>query len=331
MPIDLKQFESAVRGIRAPRTAASYVRIAAAFLATVDADFEPARSQVERFLERSAFDGYRRAPSTRNQELAALRALAGFAQREGIWQHDPTLGIEFAKVPMRNAVFLTAPELRRLFVAAGKAHTPNERARNIALLALMSQAGLRVHEVVGLNLTQIDLQQETIIGIRGKGGTEADIPVSPEVVVIISRWLERRPLIARLSETALFVSRLGSRISTRSVERAVETLRKAAGISKPASCHTLRHSMATLSLELGADVVTISEILRHHSIATTQRYLHCLDGRRRDTVRRLASTIPTEVLQGLPEPASSSPGSENGFENPIDVHGVFGDVWDDAA
>ena len=145
---------------------------------------------------------------------------------------------------------------------------------------------------------------------------------------MLSLWIEQRAAIAHAREEALFVSRLGRRISVRSVERVIASLRGKAGIEKPGSCHSLRHSMATLSLELGTDIGTISEILRHSSVAITQRYIHCFDGRRRDAVRRLARTIPTEVLSGSGLPANDGaiPPSRHP-QKPIDVQGV----WDDAA
>lgn len=315
-----------MRGGRAPRTATSYVRIAAAFLATIES--EPTLRDIEVFLERKSRNRERRSPATRNQELAALRALSVFAQREGTWAKDPTFGIEFASVPLHEAVFFTAQELRRLFVAADQQRSQRERSRDVALLALLSQAGLRVHEVVGLDLEQVDIAQETLVGIHGKGGTIADIPVSPEVTVMLTRWVRQRATIAHGTERALFVSRLGRRISVRSVERLIAKLRDRAGIAKRGSCHSLRHSMATISLELGTDIGTISEILRHSSVQITQRYIHCLSARRRDAVRRLASTIPRSVVAGSEPSASGSPiDRTNDPQNDIDVQGV----WDDVA
>jgi site-specific recombinase XerD len=195
-------------------------------------------------------------------------------------------------------------ELSRLFVAASAERLPAMRARGIALLAILSQAGLRVHEAVGLNVSQIDIGQELLVAVRGKGGTCANVPVSAEVAYALARWLSMRAVVAHASEEAFFVSRLGRRLSIRSAERLVQRLRERAGITKGASCHSLRHSTATLSLELGTDLATIAELLRHSSIVTTQRYLHNLDGRRREAVRRLAKSIPRSVLQGLPGPTT---------------------------
>jgi integrase/recombinase XerC len=218
-------------------------------------------------------------------------------------------------------------ELHRLFIAAVEEPLPAMRARNVALLAMLSQAGLRVHEAVALNVEQADVTQEILVAVRGKGGTCTNIPLSPEVSVILARWLSLRVGIARFSEESLFVSRLGRRLSIRSVERLVEKLRRRAGITKAASCHALRHSTATLSLELGTDLATISEYLRHASIVTTQRYLHNLDGRLREAARRLARTIPRSVLTE-PAPPNTKPVRVVDFrKNQIDDQYD----WDDAA
>lgn len=320
--VDLAQFEAAIRGVRAPRTATSYVRIAAAFLSTIES--EPSSRDIEVFLERKSRTGLRRSPATRNQELAALRALSLFAQREGNWTKDPTFGIEFARVPIHEAVFFTSQELRRLFHAADQQRSQRDCSRDTALLALLSQAGLRVHEVVGLDLEQVDIPQETLVGIHGKGGTIADIPMSPEVTVMLARWIRQRVSIAHGTERALFVSRLGRRISVRSIERLIAKLRDGAGIAKRGSCHSLRHSMATISLELGTDIGTISEILRHSSVQITQRYIHCLSARRRDAVRRLASTIPRSIVTGsAPSAGGSIANKTSDPQNDIDVQGVL--------
>jgi integrase len=180
----------------------------------------------------------------------------------------------------------------------------------------MSQAGLRVHEAVGLNLTQVDLHQEMLIGVRGKGGTCVTIPLSPESTIVISRWISVRESLAHGDERALFVSRLGTRCSVRAIERMVNELRRKAGIEKEACCHALRHSTATLSLEVGCDLATIGELLRHNSIETTKRYLHNLDHRRRDAVRRLAVTIPRSVIAAA-GPSVREPITPSGYPQKV--------------
>lgn len=316
MPIDLQRLSDSLRGSRATRTAVTYDSIARRFLAFLGSQTEPSLRDVEIFLARPSKSGSRRAASTRNQELAALRSLARFALRESCWSTDPTIGVEFVRVPKQDATYYTMSELSRLFLAATGDKNPTLRARNVALLAVMSQAGLRVHEAVGLDLTQIDLHQEMLIGVRGKGGTCVTIPLSPESTIVISRWITTRKSLAHGDETALFVSRLGTRCSVRTIERMVNELRRKAGIEKAACCHALRHSTATLSLEVGCDLATIGELLRHNSIETTKRYLHNLDHRRRDAVRRLAVTIPRSVI-AAPEPLVREPIALSGYPQKV--------------
>lgn len=313
MPIDIQQFDDSVRGLRCPRTALAYRRIAETFLRSVQGTVSPRRPDVERFLARRSQTGFPRAPSTRNQELAALRALARHAVRNGQWLLDPTGGIPFAREPERDAPYFTAEELRRLFIVAAEEANPAVRARDLSILAVLSQAGLRVHEAVNLDVDQVDLEQESLVAVAGKGGTRSTIPISPETATLLGRWIAQRSTLAKDNEAGLFVSRWGTRMSIRSVERVVERLRRIARIDKAASCHALRHSTATLSLELGTDLATLAELLRHSSIKVTQRYLHNLDGRRREAVRSLARTIPRSVL-GISEISTQRPISPISFD-----------------
>lgn len=317
MPIDLQQFSDQLHRTRAKRTAETYINVAKRFLSFVG-DNSPNGRDIEAFLTHPSSTMRRRAPSTRNQELAALRSFARFALRESVWSVDPTIGIEFVRIPKRDATYYTMNELSRLFVAAMDDEDLVLRSRNLALLAVMSQAGLRVHEVVGLNLAQVDLEQEMLIGVLGKGGTCATIPLSVESTIILARWMDTRDRLANSDESALFVSRRGSRCSVRTVERMVHVLRTKAGIVKAGCCHTFRHSTGTLSLEIGCDLATIGELLRHSSLETTKRYLHNLDHRRRDAVRRLAVTIPRAVI-GTLGPSAREPQQTSGYpQNPVD-------------
>lgn len=318
MSIELQRLSEQLQGMRAKRTADTYLSIAKRFLVFIGNGVEPSQCDVESFLARPSGAKHRRAPSTRNQELAALRFLARFALRESVWLVDPTIGVEFVRIPRQDASYYTMSELSRLFLAAKQDQNPVLRTRNVALLAVMSQAGLRVHEVVRLDLIQVDLTQEMLIGVRGKGGTCTTIPLSPESTVVLARWIDARIGLARSDESALFVSRRGTRCSVRTVERMVHQLRQRSGIAKPGCCHTLRHSTGTLALEIGCDLATIGELLRHRSIETTKRYLHNLDHRRREVVRRLAITIPREVIGTFGPSVREPPQSSAYPQNPVD-------------
>jgi site-specific recombinase XerC len=301
MSTNLQRFLEHLRGTRAPRTVGSYWRIVHAFAAFIgNIESQPSQYDVERFLARPLKCGRARSAATRNQELAAIMAFATFLRKTGDWGSDPTKDIDFAKEPNRDPVFLMAGELRRLFEIAGNEADTTIRARDLAIIAVLSQAGLRVHELVSINVEQVDLDTNTLLAVSGKGGTCAELPLSIETALLLRAWLAERSSMAMESESALFVSRRGWRMSIRCVERTIERLRRKMGSQKQFSPHSLRHTMATLELYFGSDLATVGELLRHASLDTTRRYVHLLDERRRDAVTRLAKTIPLSVLPAIP-------------------------------
>ncbi len=189
----LDEFARNLRGTRSPRTASAYERTARAFLAFLGKHQEcPTENNVEQFLIRPTTLGQQRAASTRNHELASIRALAKFLKKQDIWPNDPTEGIPFAKESRKDPTFLLQAELGRLFEAAAKDEDATRRARNLAIVALLSQLGLRVHELVALNIAQVDIPSRTLLGVRGKGDTRIDLPLSEEVASIFAHWLKAR-------------------------------------------------------------------------------------------------------------------------------------------
>ncbi len=166
----------------------------------------------------------------------------------------------------------------------------------LAMLALLSQGGLRVHELVALDVRQVDAPSATLVGVAGKGGTIVDVPLNSETLALLADWLGERASVASEREPALFVSSRGRRMSIRSVQRRVENLRVAVGTAKHVTPHTFRHTAATLALTLGCDLATVGDMLRHADLNTTRRYVHLVDERRREAVRRLGGLIPRDVL-----------------------------------
>lgn len=291
---------------RSPRTAATYSAITEAFFAYVETNSaarSPTRADVEAFLARPRKDGGRRSAAGRNQELAALRAFGKFAMRELGWPSLPTDGVPFLREPPRDPAVLTAPELRQIFTAAAEEPSAWRRSRNLALVAILSQAGLRVHEVVALDLAQVDIPSATLVAVLGKGGTVHDLPLNAASLALVLEYITRRAEHAPANQPALFVSREG-RLSVRAVQSIVAGLRKRVGSAKKISPHTFRHSAATLALTMGSDLSTVAELLRHSDLNTTRRYLHLVDERRREAVRRLAAAIPPELVPGPALPAS---------------------------
>ncbi len=308
MPATVPAFEQHLAAShRAPRTIQTYTAVIASLTHTLTASNvltdPPTRHDIEVFLARPRLDGEPRSAAARNQELAALKVFTRFAQREGEWATDPTAGIAFCREPPHDPAVLTAPELAALFRVAASKSRPRERARNLALLAVLSQAGLRVHELVGLDVAQVDLGTGTLVAVKGKGNTVHDIPLNTPAVALLTAWLTEREARARTGVTALFVSDRGTRLAIRTVERLVETLRAKMGTPKHVTPHTLRHSFATLQLLGGTDLATVAETLRHTDLNVTRRYLHLIDTRRRESVRRLAITVPVDVLPTAPTPS----------------------------
>ncbi|TAK27018.1 MAG: hypothetical protein EPO40_18755 [Myxococcaceae bacterium] len=279
----------------APRTAKTYGAILTTLFSFRGAEPEPlTMTDVESFLARSRRDGSRRAASARNLDLAAIRSFVAFARRHLGWMTDPTEGIPFVREAPQDPAVLSAAELGKFFeVTAGSSRAP-VRSRNLALVAVLSQIGLRVHEAVGLNLQQVDLEGATLVAVRGKGGTVHDLPLNRPAVTLLRAWIDERD--ERSPETALFLSARGTRLSIRAVESMIARIRKEMGSAKHITPHTMRHTAATLTLSLGTDLSTVAELLRHSDINTTRRYLHLVDTRRREAVRRLEGTVPSSLL-----------------------------------
>ncbi|MBK6533696.1 MAG: tyrosine-type recombinase/integrase [Deltaproteobacteria bacterium] len=165
----------------------------------------------------------------------------------------------------------------------------------------------------------MDLAGATLLRLKGKGGSIRELPLNAPAVALLRAWIEERPKHAEDGERALFVSARRTRVSIRTVERIVQTLRETMGSPKKITPHTLRHSFTTQGIEAGAPLSSVSEMLGHASIATTQWYIHLSDTHRREAVRRIEGTVPTSILPrppienaakvSLPRPPEAPPSS----------------------
>jgi site-specific recombinase XerD len=203
----------------------------------------------------------RLAPSTLSRKLAAVRSFLRFAL-------GPARVPDTSFAPRRSR---RLPETLKHGEVDELLHGLEGRGplalRNRALIELVYSAGLRSAEVVGLDLGDVDFEQE-LVRVRGKGGKERNVPLGEEAAHWLARYLHSaRPELARGAENALFLSVRGRRLDT-------STLRRL--LPHP---HRLRHAFATHLLEGGADLRTIQELLGHSSLSTTQVYSH-VDGRR---------------------------------------------------
>jgi site-specific recombinase XerD len=201
------------------------------------------------------------APATIARNLAAVRSFLRFTL-------GPTRVPDASLGPRRPQRLPESPKREEIESIVDALHGDGPLAlRNHALVELVYSAGLRSAEAIGLDLADVDFEQE-LVRVRGKGGKERVVPLGEEAAHVVARYLrEARPELARGANDALFLSARGRRLDT-------STLRRL--LPHP---HRLRHSFATHLLEGGADLRTIQELLGHSSLSTTQIYSH-VDARR---------------------------------------------------
>ena len=179
-----------------------------------------------------------------------------------------------SRKPRRLPIYLTETERDLILEAAldsAPRGVPDGALRNAAVIAVGVYCGLRVSEISFLDLGDVDLQGLTVRVRHGKGDKAREIPLNPWAAQFVSAWVSARPDVAT---PALFVSRNGDRLASRTIRTVVGSLAKIAGISKPISPHKLRHTFATMLLNRGADIRVVQELLGHASIATTETYTH---------------------------------------------------------
>ena len=158
--------------------------------------------------------------------------------------------------------------------------------RDRAILETLYSAGLRVSELTGLNVTDLDLDQGTAT-VRGKGRRERLALLGPQAQQALQAWaIRRETLVAGRTQEAVFLNKNGSRLSSRSVGRLLEKYLAQAGLDPRTSPHTLRHSFATHMLDRGADIRSVQELLGHRSLSTTQIYTHVTPHRLQDSYQK---------------------------------------------
>ena len=212
--------------------------------------------------------------TTRARKVASSKSLFNFLVDEGIVTRDPTENISSPRIGRSLPDTLSADEVDSLLVSASKQET-SDGMRDQAMFEILYASGLRVTELVSLNIADLDLEQGTVRCL-GKGSKERLIPVHSGAVAILRRYIdEARPsFIKNTTERALFMNRRGQRLSRQGFWLILKAQSKRAGITKKITPHTLRHSFATHLLQGGAPLRHVQELLGHSSITTTQVYTH---------------------------------------------------------
>lgn len=227
------------------------------------------KTDVRRFLAAQFRDGLK--ATTVARRMSALKAFFKFLIRRGHLEVDPSETLRAPKAPKRSPRFLSAEDTERL-LSVSEGHTPIA-LRDRAILEMSYGAGLRVSEVCGINLADLDLKSVTV-RIRGKGNKERIVPIGRMAIVSLEAWLTVRSEVGDGGHaSAVFRNWKGGRLSTRSVQRLVAKGR-ALCIQGGATPHWLRHACATHMLSSGADLRAIQELLGHSSLSTTQKYTH---------------------------------------------------------
>ncbi len=214
------------------------------------------------------------------RELSAIKAFCRFLNERGALRADPSLNVQTPNLSKRLPSVLTHEEVETLLHAPDTTTTGGKR--DAALLEVMYATGLRASELVGLRLADVDLTGGHLKA-RGKGGKERFIPLGELAVLQLDDYLaSSRPHLLKHHQTSdLFLNRSGRAMSRQSVWKLVKKYVLWAGIDKPISPHTLRHSFATHLLEGGADLRSLQLLLGHADIATTQIYTHIVQQRLR--------------------------------------------------
>ena len=212
--------------------------------------------------------------TTRARKVASSKSLFGFLLDEGIVSQDPTENLSSPRIGRSLPDTLSVEEVDDLLSSSSQQET-SDSMRDRAMFELIYACGLRVTELVSLNLEDLDLEQSNVRCL-GKGGKERLIPVHASAVSVLRRYIdEARPeLVKKASERSLFLNRRGQRLSRQGFWLILKAHAKRAGIDKKITPHTLRHSFATHLLQGGAPLRHVQELLGHSSITTTQVYTH---------------------------------------------------------
>ncbi|MCG2678278.1 tyrosine recombinase XerC, partial [bacterium] len=210
--------------------------------------------------------------TTMARKLATLRSFFRFLCREEDLEINPALGTRTPKIAKRLPKFLALSEIFTLL------ESPDEKSilglRDRAILELLYATGMRVSELVGLNVNNVDLLGG-VAKVWGKGRKERLVPFGREATQSLYKYLKRRETLhPGEGEKGLFLNKSGARISARSIRRLLDKYVKKASLSQKISPHTLRHSFATHLLDAGADLRSVQELLGHTSLSTTQVYTH---------------------------------------------------------
>ncbi len=262
-----------------PNTVSSYLRDLRDFTSFTG----PGKDITE--IEQKDVRAYVYSLNTRNKsssvarKMSALRSFFKFLIRDKIITTDPLVGISMPRKAKYIPVFLTVDEVFTLLETPGEGDA--FALRDKAILEILYSTGMRVAELVALDMNTLDFDT-AMIKVTGKGHRQRLVPMGRPAIVALEKYLAQRELLIRqaiqsgkqMEIDAVFLNGRGGRLTARSVERLVKMYGRRAGITARVTPHALRHSFATHLLEMGADLRSVQELLGHASLSTTQKYTH---------------------------------------------------------
>jgi integrase/recombinase XerC len=256
-----------------PHTVAAYEHDLRALLAFLEREQVASFEALDSFgVRRFAAESHRKGLSARSvaRRLSAVRTFLNFLIETGVLKSNPGVHVQAPKAPRRLPATLDADQVASLLAISGD---DPETVRDRAILELFYSSGLRLAELVGLNLGSVDLADRTV-RVLGKGSKTRVVPVGKKALAALHDWQAVRAELARAGEPALFVGVRGSRISPRTVQKRVNEWARRQGAPTGVHPHMLRHSFATHLLESSRNLRAVQELLGHASLSTTQVYTH---------------------------------------------------------
>jgi integrase/recombinase XerC len=256
-----------------PHTISAYQRDLNALLGFCEREQVSSLAALESYhVRRFAAESHRRGLGARSvaRRLSAVRTFLHYLVEIGVVKANAGVHVQAPKPPKHLPSTLDADQVASLLAISGD--EPLD-IRDRAILELFYSSGLRLAELVSLNLGDVDAA-DRMVRVVGKGAKERVVPVGKKALAALHDWLAVRPELARHGETAMFVSRNGDRISHRSVQARVNHWAKMQAVPTGVHPHMLRHSFATHVLESSKNLRAVQEMLGHASLSTTQIYTH---------------------------------------------------------
>jgi integrase/recombinase XerC len=249
---------------------------------------EITEKDVLNFLE-TGKKGKKASPAHRNRRLSAIQMFFQYCQKENLIKSNPASAIDHIRINYQEPDFLTFEDYQKFINHIEQKSIPDfYKIRDVAIIAVLYNTGLRLHELVGLDIESIDFERKEFRNIKRKGGRRVNLVVNGEVLKRIKIWLtyrKKQPL--GTGDPALFLSHQNQRIHQRSVQSMISKYVDECQFSKRITTHTFRHSFCTEIQMRGSPISIAKELMDHYSITTTARYSHATEDAKRKAVESL--------------------------------------------